>query len=343
MIMFGSTPSTVPDPVKKSVKPGFPDYSGYLHVAAAVIEDKAGRILLARRPEHLHQGGLWEFPGGKVEPGEDVRSALVRELEEELGITVTHAVPLIRIPYSYPDKQVLLDVWRVTGFDNVAYGAEGQAIKWVEPTALCDYDFPAANRPIVTAAMLPSRYLITPEPGGREDWPAFLSHLEALIDSGIRLIQLRSKSLSDDAYRQLARKAIALGRDKGATILLNAPPACVRELDADGLHLRSSRLRQLKERPMERDRWLAASCHNLDELLHAMTIGADFAVLSPVKPTTSHPEAQPIGWDAFHFMAEQSAIPLYALGGMSEADIETVWEHGGQGIAAIRSLWGGLR
>lgn len=90
---------------------------------------------------------------------------------------------------------------------------------------------------------------------------------------------------------------------------------------------------------MEHSKWLSASCHNLDELQHAMAIGADFAAVSPVKPTTSHPEAAPIGWDAFHFMAEQSCIPLYALGGMTEDDIETAWAQGGQGVAAIGSLW----
>lgn len=318
---------------------GSTDYSGYLHVAAAVIEDQAGRILLARRPDHLHQGGLWEFPGGKVESGEDVRRALVRELEEEVGIIITHAAPLIRIPYAYPEKKVLLDVWRVTAFDNVAYGAEGQVIEWVEPGRLRDYDFPAANWPIVTAAMLPSRYLITPEPGDAADWPAFMSRLEALIDSGIHLIQLRAKCLSDNEYRPLARKVIALGRQKGATVLLNASVECARELDADGLHLCSSRMRLLQERPLEPYKWLSASCHNLEELQHAIAIGADFAVLSPIKPTTSHPDAEPIGWDAFHLMAEQSSIPLYALGGMSEGDIDTAWVRGGQGIAAIGSLW----
>ena len=339
MIMSGSTPSTVPDTVKTVAASGFPDYSDYLHVAAAVIEDPAGRILLARRPEHLHQGGLWEFPGGKVESGEDARTALVRELEEEVGITVTRASPLIRIPYTYPDRKVLLDVWRVSAFDNLAHGAEGQVIKWVQPDSLRDYDFPAANQPIVTAAMLPSCYLITPDPGKPDDWPAFLSRLEAIIDDGIRLIQLRAKSLTDDEYRQLARRVIVLARHKGATVLLNAPVEYANELDADGVHLSSSCLRQLLQRPLAKSKWVSASCHNLGELQQAMAVGVDFAVFSPVNQTTSHPEVQALGWDTFHCMTEQSSIPLYALGGMSEADIKIAWEHGGQGIAAISALW----
>lgn len=320
-------------------KPGFPDYSCYLHVVAAVIEDPAGRILIARRPDHLHQGGLWEFPGGKVESGEEARAALGRELAEEVGITVTRASPLIRIPFAYPDRKVLLDVWRVTGFTNVAHGAEGQAIKWVEPDSLREYDFPAANGPILTAAMLPSCYLITPEPGGSEGWPAFLFHLETAIDYGVRLIQLRAKNLAEDKYMQLAGQVIALAHGKGATVLLNAPFKLADELGADGVHLSSGRLRQLQERPVAQSKWIAASCHTMDELQQAMAVGVDFTVLSPVNATASHPEAQAIGWDAFHRMAEQSSIPLYALGGMSEADIDIAREHGGQGIAAITALW----
>ena len=316
-----------------------PDYSDYLHVAAAVIEDRFGRILLARRPEHLHQGGLWEFPGGKIEEGEDTRQALVRELEEEVGIRVSRAMPLIRIPYAYPDRKVLLDIWRVSAFDNQAHGAEGQIIEWVEPERLRDYEFPAANRPIVTAAMLPSRYLITPEPGDVEHWPIFLTSLGALIDGGIRLVQLRAKQLNRNEFSQLAKDVIALGREKGVTVLLNSSIDCARELGADGVHLSSSRLQHLQQCPRDYDGWLAASCHSLDELRRAMSCGVDFAVVSPIKPTGSHPGVSPIGWSDFQCFTELSGIPLFALGGMSESDIETAWLYGGQGIAAISALW----
>ncbi len=337
--MSGSTPNTVPEAANKTASPDLPDYSGYLHVAAGVIEDPAERILLARRPAHLHQGGLWEFPGGKVEPGEDARTALRRELGEELGIRVTQATPLIRIPYSYPDRRVLLDVWRVSGFDNVAHGSEGQEISWVEPAQLREYEFPAANRPIVTAAMLPSRYLITPDPGKSENWPSFLARLDGLIRSGIRLIQFRAKSLSDENYRVLAREVISLGRDRGATIMLNTSPEFAEELNADGVHLSSNLLLQLQERPVAKSKWISASCHNLSELRQAMAVDVDFAVLSPVMQTTSHPDQEGMGWEAFHLLSEQSSVPVYALGGMTEGDIKLAQAHGGQGIAAISALW----
>lgn len=332
-------PSIAPERTAAVADTPFPDYTAYLHVAAGVIEDKAGRILLARRSQHLHQGGLWEFPGGKVEVDESVYAALRRELEEELGIVVTQAVPLIRIPYNYSDKKVLLDVWRVIAFDNTPHGAEGQEIAWVERCDLRRYEFPAANTPIVTATELPHRYLITPEPGEPAAWPAFLERLEQAIGEGIRLIQFRAKSLDVLHYRQLAGLVVELGRRTGVKILLNATPETAKALEADGVHLTSSELMKRRHRPLADSQWVAASCHTLAELQHAMAIGVDFVVASPVKQTLSHPSANAIGWRGFRLLTEHAAIPVFALGGMSVADQEEAWQNGGQGIAAIRALW----
>lgn len=124
-----------------------------VHVAVAVITDGNGQILIARRPENVHQGGLWEFPGGKVEPGERLEQALQRELHEELGIELKACQPLLEIHHDYADKQVFLDVWRVTAFSGEAYGREQQPIRWVAAEALADYDFPAANQPILKALL----------------------------------------------------------------------------------------------------------------------------------------------------------------------------------------------
>lgn len=118
-------------------------------VAVGVIQDPAGRICICRRPEDKHQGGKWEFPGGKVEAGETVQQALARELAEELGIGVRACQPLLTIHHDYPDKSVLLDVWRVTGFEGQAHGREGQPLRWIGLDELEGYDFPAANQPIV--------------------------------------------------------------------------------------------------------------------------------------------------------------------------------------------------
>jgi 8-oxo-dGTP diphosphatase len=126
-----------------------------IHVVAAVIyaSPSMNQILIAKRPDHLHQGGLWEFPGGKVDQGESPRQALLRELQEELDINVTIAEPMMQLSHDYTDKQVLLDIWKVTGFEGQARGVEGQECRWVALTEIVadnsEYQFPAANRAIL--------------------------------------------------------------------------------------------------------------------------------------------------------------------------------------------------
>lgn len=312
----------------------------YLHVVAAVVVDEAARILIARRHDHLHQGGLWEFPGGKVEPGEAVPDALARELHEELGISVKKARPLIRIPYRYPDRNVLLDVWRVEKFEGEAHGAEGQPLLWVEAKNLVQFEFPAANRPIVTAARLPSAYLITPEPDLTAGFDEFLNGLQTALARGIRLVQLRAKSLSKSTLMELAREAHQLCSRVGGSLLVNCDETWADELpQGTGLHLTSSRLHQLHTRPIEAHRWLAASCHSLYDVVKAQSIGVDFVVVSPVRTTTSHPGTSPIGWNGLREITDHSLLPVYALGGMTQADLELSWAHGAQGIAAIRGIW----
>lgn len=123
--------------------------SGIVHVAVGIVADPAGAILIARRPDHVHQGGLWEFPGGKVEADEAVETALQRELHEELGITIQAAEPWLQVRHTYPDKTVLLDVWRVTAWHGKPHGREGQPLRWASPMELADFTFPAADGPII--------------------------------------------------------------------------------------------------------------------------------------------------------------------------------------------------
>jgi len=124
-----------------------------VHVAVAVITNGDGHILIAKRPDHVHQGGLWEFPGGKVEANESLEAALERELFEELGIELLACQPLLEIHHDYSDKQVFLDVWSVTAFSGEAYGREQQAVRWVAPGSLFEYEFPEANQPILSVLL----------------------------------------------------------------------------------------------------------------------------------------------------------------------------------------------
>ncbi len=303
-----------------------------IQVAVAVIEDGMGRVLLSRRPAEVHLGGLWEFPGGKLEPGETLSQALCREIQEELGLVVLGHRPLIRIRHRYPEKEVQLLVERVTCWQGEPQGREGQSIAWVTLDQIDRYPLPPADGPIVRAMMLPEQYLIT----GDATQASFLPRFKAALERGIRLIQIRpfAGAISADQIRAATEMATAYG----ATLLLNSRLLS----DGDdfpqlGLHLTSADLMELKQRP-ERV-WAAASCHDAQQLIHASSLGLDFAVLSPVLPTTSHPEATPLGWSGFTELVDQAALPVYALGGMGGISPEEVWAHGGQGIAAIRGLW----
>ena len=122
-----------------------------VHVAVGVILDADRNVLITRRAEHAHQGGLWEFPGGKVETGEMPLSALMRELHEELGIVIGRTSALLEVHHDYGDKTVLLDVHVVWDFSGEARGLEDQPLAWVTPQDLARYEFPAANMPIVAA------------------------------------------------------------------------------------------------------------------------------------------------------------------------------------------------
>jgi 8-oxo-dGTP diphosphatase len=308
-----------------------------IHVAAAVVRSADGLVLIAKRPLDKHQGGLWEFPGGKVEAGETVESALARELQEELGIAVTRARPLIQVRHDYPDKQVLLDVWEVLAFSGEPHGAEGQPLAWVESVDLPGYSFPAANRPIIAATCLPDRYLITPEDLSPRQ---LLNGLTLALDAGFRLIQLRAPALSPVDYRSLAADVMDMCAGR-AQLMLKGPLKWAGEFPAAGWHLTAKQLRQHagRGRPVPVGRWLAASCHDAAELDLAMTMGVDFVTLSPVLDTVTHPEAQPLGWPRATELLLGFNQPAYLLGGLGPANVAQALHAGGQGVAAIRAFW----
>lgn len=315
----------------------YPTLPDRIYVVAAVINDERGRILISRRASNAHQGGLWEFPGGKVEAHERPVDALRRELNEELGITLERARPFIQVPFDYADRPILLDVWWVESFHGRPWAREGQRIDWFMIPDLEARSFPAADRPVLTALRLPSTYLITPTVGNHVE--GFLASLERCLQLGVRLVQLRAKDLDFHSYRALVAQVLPLCHRATATLLLNAEPDLIPELGADGVHLTGQRLLDLSRRPLDGGYWVAASCHTPAELAHACRIGTDFAVLSPVKVTASHPQAPALGWNRFQAWVSDATIPIYALGGMQLTDLNTAWQHGAQGIASQSALW----
>ncbi|MGH8615129.1 MAG: Nudix family hydrolase [Gammaproteobacteria bacterium] len=307
-----------------------------MHVAVAVVSNEQGRVLICQRPQHKHLGGLWEFPGGKVKPGEDVMMALRRELREEIGIEGDLSRPLIQVRHRYPDRDVLLDVWRVDHWRGGAQPMEGQRMRWADPLELDPQQFPAADIPIIKALRLPGLYLISPEPG---PIASFLAKLAQCLAAGVRLLQLRAKHLAPNDLRQLAAQSAELCASYGARLLLNADPEYAQSVGTDGVHLTASRLLQLRQRPLDHRFLVAASCHNAVEINHACDIGVDFVVLGPVCPTPTHANAKILGWEGFRDLVRASQVPVFALGGLEPKHLAQAWRCGAQGIAAIRSVW----
>lgn len=307
-----------------------------IEVVAGVITDKRGRILLSRRTPNRDMPGLWEFPGGKREPGETPEAALARELDEELGIQVTVGAPLMAVPQRYPSKRLRLDVRHVARWEGVPRGREGQALAWVAPDKLGRYSMPPADLPVVAALQAPDRYLVTPPPD--DDDMVWLQSLDAALRRGIRRVQLRLPGIPQERQETLLRQAVIRCHRQDAQLLFNGPIANALAAGA-GVHLTSAALRDHHERPVPVATPLAASCHDADDLARAAALCCDFVVLGPVVETASHPGMPGIGWTEFAHLRETSALSIYAIGGMTPDDIPEARRHGAQGIAAIRSLW----
>ncbi len=306
-----------------------------VHVAVGVICDAQRRVLVSLRPSHVHQGGLWEFPGGKCEPGEDVHEALTRELQEELGIQVLVQAPLCRIAHDYGDKRVLLDVRRVLAYGGEPQGREGQPVRWADMASLNPEEFPAANRPIIQRIQLPDRIAITAQ---ASSVAALSEQVDHLLQQRVPCILVRQTQFSAEDWRTAHSQLLPRVREAGISLFVHAVPDGLDLSQVDGLHLNDLRARRLSARPVPQHIRFGVSCHGLDALLHAQRIGADYAFLSPVMPTPSHPEASPLGWEQFADLITRCDLPIYALGGMTMADIPRAQLLGAAGIAAISAF-----
>ena len=148
---------------------------------------------------------------------------------------------------------------------------------------------------------------------------------------------MREKALDGKELRSFAAAVIELAHARGARVLVNGNPQLARELGADGVHLTSAQLKEIRERPdLE---LVGASCHDARELAQAQAVGADFAVLGPVAPTPTHPGAAGLGWAKFAALLADCPLPVYALGGLRPADLDTAWRCGAHGISMMRGAW----
>ena len=304
-------------------------------VAAAILLCSDGSFLLAQRPAGKPYAGYWEFPGGKVETGESPLQALHRELHEELGIEVETAYPWLTRVFAYPHATVRLNFFRVICWKGEPHGRESQQLSWQTVPDLGVDPLLPANTPVLRALQLPSLYAISnaAELGSEE----FLQRLQHALLNGLRLVQMREKNLPRAALRELSLRALKLAHAHGAQVLINGDIELAREIGADGVHLNGNQLAACRMRPDLV--WCAASCHDAAELQRAGEMGLDFAVLSPLLPTQSHPGVAHLGWEKFTQIVAGSTIPVYALGGLRLDNMETAWQHGAHGIALLRQAW----
>lgn len=306
-----------------------------LEVAVAIIQRPDGEFLLAERPAGKPYAGWWEFPGGKIETGESPYHALVRELHEELGIDVDVAHPWLTRVYTYPHATVRLHFFRVVSWHGDPHGKESQRLSWQYPDAVAVTPVLPANGPILRALELPPVYAIThaAELGAE----VFFERMMVALQQGIKLIQVREKSMDAPTLRAFASEVVRRAHAHGARVVMNGDAALAKEIGADGVQLNSTQLMGLAARPeME---LVSASCHNRAELGRAAELELDFVLLSPVLPTLSHPGAPALGWERFSHLAAGLPMPVYALGGVTRADMNEAWQHGAHGIAMLRGAW----
>jgi len=305
-----------------------------VEVAAAVLQRADGSFLLAQRPAGKVFAGYWEFPGGKVEPGEAAGLALARELHEELGIEVERAYPWLTRVFAYPHATVRLRFYRVLQWRNEPRPRENQALAWQRLDDRMAEPMLPANAPVLASLALPWEYAITD--AGTLGVSRMLALLEERLERGLKLVQVREPKLTDTERGLFTEQAISLAHRYGCKVMVKAPSAAIFP-GADGLHLTAAQLMKLESKPV--NMLVAASCHTAAELERAMQLELDFAVLGPVKKTASHESDLPLGWEKFNAMTHEASIPVYAIGGLDAADRNDAWSAGAHGLAMISGAW----
>lgn len=306
--------------------------------AAVILRNHGTAYLLAQRPPGKAYAGYWEFPGGKVEAGETFAEALVRELQEELGVTVTAMTPWITRHFVYPHARVEIRFFRVTAWTGELHPHEHTDTAWLETGGMAGGKtlerMPVspvlpANTPVLRALALPAIYAVT-NAGGL----GVNAELTRLGGARPMLVQVREKSLDSLARQAFARQVVDLVHGYGGQVLLNGSGEEARDVGADGVQLTSAALMACEDRP---DFPLVfASCHMPAELLKASVLGLDAVVIGAVKSTPTHVDQKPLGWSAFAEMITGYALPVYAIGGMTPQDIDAAQALGAQGVAMIR-------
>ncbi len=319
--------------------------SPVIHVVAGLIRHprKSHKLFFTRRRRGQHLEGLWEIPGGKLEAGESRFHGLRRELREELGIEVLAARPWHASTHHYADKTILLDVWEVLHYSGKAHGREGQEAQWLKPAQTDRYDFPPADAPVLRALTLPPRLLITPELAALDSQQVVMDYSLLMQQRRYPLTLFRSHQMNDRDYLALALKLQQVASLNGAEIIIHRPS--LKSLQQKRFerfkrrHLSAKLLQQVQQGDLSDNVMWSASCHNLNELQRAQGLGCQFGLLSAVRKTNSHPDADALGWYGFSRLSQQVSLPLYALGGVQRRDLSLARYQGATGVAGIGDFW----
>ncbi|HNQ75278.1 MAG TPA: Nudix family hydrolase [Pseudothauera hydrothermalis] len=306
-----------------------------VEVAAGVMVRPDGSFLLGQRAPGTFFPGYWEFPGGKVEPGETPAGALIRELREELGIRVHALTPWLVREHHYEHAHVRLHFFEVQAWSGEVNDHVHSALAWQWADRLEVAPMLPANGPILKALRLPRMMGITH--AGEIGIAAQLAALDAALGAGLRLVQVREPLLDEPSRSAFAAEVVRRAHAAGALVVINGDAALARACGADGVHLRAAQLAALAARPDFL--WVGASCHSRAELERAAALELDYAVLGAVHETPTHPGQAALGWDGFGRLAAALSIPVLALGGVSRADMPAARASGAHGLAAIRGAW----
>jgi len=305
-----------------------------IEVVAGVLMRPNGDYLLGSRPEGKPYAGYWEFPGGKVEAGEGFLQALARELNEEMGIKMTRASYWQTRVHHYEHASVRLRFFRVWEWQGELQALENQRFAWVSPGEHSVAPMLPANGPILKALTLPALAAITC--ASEIGTSSVLSRLEA--PDAPRLVQVREPQMTRQALELFTEQVALRVHAYHGLVVVNADPQWLSGWPVDGVHLNARRLAALTQRP-EFD-WVGASVHSAAELEQAGALELDYALLGHVNDTASHPNQAALGWTGFsQIQAIGVPLPVYALGGLTQADLPQAIEHGAQGIAMMRGAW----
>ncbi|KAA8734753.1 NUDIX domain-containing protein [Acinetobacter qingfengensis] len=288
-----------------------------VQVAIALILNQ-GKVLVGWRDEHLHQGGCYEFPGGKIEVDESVQQALQREVMEEVGIEIDVNRQFAHFSFAYADKTVELYFYRCIARTTIL---ENQHWQWIGLDQVLTLPFPAANLPVLRQLHWSRELAIAINDIHLTQCKTDLCYLREDLDA------VRARLHQNDSLRYIVN------------IEVYQQLSIEMQQQIFAIHLKSSQLHQTYNEKLLQNKNLIAACHHVQDIAQAEKLGCDAILLSPIQATLTHPDHAPIGWQKFSVLAQSTYLPVYALGGIQRQQLDDAIRYGAYGVAGIGDFW----